>query len=175
MGMTDKSSFIGGARIYLVSNILISIIPFILLPILTRYLSPAEYGKVAMFQTSIGALGAFVGIVFLGAANRKYYDKSLDKNDLADFIGSCVQLMLFCSLVTFLIVSTFKNELSEWLSLEPYYVVFAVLVASAGALINLRLGQWQVQNKAIKFGALQISQSILNMFLSLLFVFWDCA
>lgn len=39
-----------GASVYLTSNILNSAIPFLLLPILTRYLSTEEYGKIAMFQ-----------------------------------------------------------------------------------------------------------------------------
>lgn len=165
-----KDSFISGAGIYLVSNILISIIPFILLPILTRYLSPAEYGKVAMFQTLIGALGAFVGIAFLGAANRKYFDANLSHEDLADFIGSCFQLVLIFAVVTFITIFTFRYQLSEWLSLKPSYILLGSLVASFGVVTGLRLGQWQVKKQPVKYGALQISQSLLNMTLSLFFV-----
>lgn len=170
MGIIKKDSFISGAGIYLFSNILNGVIPFILLPILTRYLSPSEYGEVAMFQTLLGALGAFVGITFVGAAGRKYYDDDIKQSELAEFIGSCIQLVLIFSLIVLSIFFLFQNQLSEWVGIKSEYILWAVLVASCTVIIRIRLGQWQVQKKAIKYGVLQISQSLFNMLLSLLLV-----
>lgn len=168
--MIKKDSFVSGAGIYLVSNILNAVIPFILLPILTRYLNPSEYGEVAMFQTLLGALGAFVGVTFVGAANRKFYDSNIDNTEMAEFIGSCIQLTVTFSIFVFLVLFVFQDKFSEWLSLEPSYVLFAVIVSFCMVIINLRLGQWQIRKKAFKYGALQISQSLFNMLLSLLLV-----
>lgn len=170
MSLIKKDSFVSGAGIYLVSNILNAVIPFILLPILTRYLNPSEYGEVAMFQTLLGALGAFVGATFVGAANRKFYDSNIDKTEMAEFIGSCIQLTFIFSIFVFLVLFVFQDEFSEWLSLEPSYVLFAVIVSFCMVIINLRLGQWQIRKKAFKYGVLQISQSLFNMLLSLLLV-----
>lgn len=170
MAIIKKNSFISGAGVYLFSNILNAIIPFILIPILTRYLDPAEYGEVAMFQTLLGALGAFVGLVFVGAASRKYYDSDLTEDDLAEFIGACVQISFISSLVTLLVFFILQGQLSDWLGLKPVYVLLAVVVGFCSAVIKIRLGQWQVQKKAVKYGFLQISQSFLNLILSLLFV-----
>ena len=165
-----KNSFISGAGVYLVSNILNAVIPFILLPILTRYLNPSEYGEVAMFQTLLGALGAFIGATFVGAANRKFYDLDIDKTEMAKFIGSCIQLTVFFSIFVFSVLFIFQDKFSEWLSLKPDYVLFAVIVSFCMVIINLRLGQWQIRKKAFKYGALQISQSLFNMLLSLILV-----
>lgn len=170
MNIPKKNGLIGGASTYLVASILNGLIPFILLPILTRYLNPSEYGEVAMFQTLLGALAAFVGASFVSAANRKYYDTDITKQDLAEFIGSCIQLIFFFSVVVYLVLYIFQDQLSEWLSLKPIYILFAVVTASCTAIINLRLGQWQVQKQAIKYGALQISKNLLDMLLSLTFV-----
>lgn len=117
-----KDSFVSDAGICLVSNILNAVILFILLPILTRYLTPSEYGEVAMFQTLLGALGAFIGATFVGAANRKFYDSDIDKKEMADFIESCIQLTVFSTIV-FSILFVFQNKFSEWLSLKPSYVL----------------------------------------------------
>ena len=170
MKENNRGSFVSGAGIYLFSNILNAVIPFILLPILTRYLSPEEYGEVAIFQTLLGALGAFVGMTFVGAANRKFFDGNLEKNELAEFIGSCVQLITISTVIIFSVLFLFRLSVSEWLSLKSSYVLFAVVVSFCTAIISLRLGQWQVQKKAVKYGALQISQSLFNMLLSLLLV-----
>lgn len=168
--MQGEKGFIGSASVYLFSNILNAAIPFILLPVLTRYLSPEEYGEVAMFQTLLGALGAFVGATFVGAANRKYYDANLSKHDLAEFIGSCIQLILISACIVFLIIYFSQDQFSKWLSLKPRHLLLAVVVSVATGIVTLRLGQWQVRKDAAKFGVLQVSQSLFNMLLSLLLV-----
>ena len=45
------------AAVYSLSNILNAAIPFLLLPILTRVLLPADYGVLAMFNATLGILG----------------------------------------------------------------------------------------------------------------------
>lgn len=170
MKKLKANSFIVGTSIYLASNILNGIIPFILLPILTRYLAPAEYGEVAMFQTLAGALGAFVGSELVGAAVRKYYDSNISRKELAKFIGSCIQLVAICSTFVLIVLFIFQNQLSEWLSLKPIYIMLSVFTASSSAIVSIRLSQWQVRKKALSFGILQISQSLINMLLSLLLV-----
>ena len=164
------NSLATGAAVYLVSNILNATIPFALLPVLTRLLTPEEYGEVAMFQTWIGALAAVVGLSLHGAAIRKYYDGDLGENDLKEFIGACLQILLITSLVSFGVVLIFQQYLSHLLGLSPKWVLWGVLVTVCFMLIQIRLGQWQAKKQALKYGFLQVSQSLFNVSLSLLFV-----
>lgn len=152
---------------YLVSNILNAIIPFALLPVLTRYLSPEEYGEVAIFQTFLGALAAFLGLSMHGAAGRKFYDGNLGKSDLAEFIGACLQILLITSLFSLTLLIVFSGKFSEWLGLNKQWVLLAVLVCAANVIVQLRLGQWQVRKQAINYGVLQIARSLLDVVLSL--------
>jgi O-antigen/teichoic acid export membrane protein len=170
MGIIKKKSFVSGAGVYLFSNILNGIIPFLLLPVLTRYLNPTQYGEVAMFQTLLGALSAFVGVTFVGAANRKYYDDGITKDELAQFIGACIQLILLFSLTVFLLLMPFQEQISDWVGVQSEYVLWAVPVSTCAIIVAIRLGQWQVQKQSVKYGILQISQSMMNMLLSLMLV-----
>ena len=68
----NKSGLFSGAAIYLVTSLMNAAIPFMLLPILTRYLEPEEYGQIAMFQVLVNALAAVVGLNTVGAANRRF-------------------------------------------------------------------------------------------------------
>jgi len=165
-----SNSFLSGSSVYLFSNILNAAIPFALLPILTRYLTPAEYGEVAMFQTLLGALGAFVGLSVAGAAGRKYYDSDLGEQDLGRFIGACLQVLLVTASMVFMVMFIFKAQFSTWLGLDTTWILLAVMSTAAAVIVQLRLGQWQVRKKAMKYGALQISRSLMNMALSLLLV-----
>lgn len=164
------TSFLAGSTVYLFSNIFNAAIPFALLPILTRYLSPAEYGQVAMFQTFMGALGAFIGLSVAGAAGRKYFDNNTNSKTLADFIGSCVHILMVTSALALLVTWLAREPLSQWLGLETTWLLLAVMATAALVMKQLRLGQWQVRKQATRYGAFQISSSLVNLLLSLLFV-----
>lgn len=164
------NSFLSGAGIYLIANILNGLIPFILLPVLTRYLEPKQYGEVAMFTTLLGALAAFTGVTFIGAANRKFYDKGLNKNEYSQYLGSSIQIAIFISVITFIVTLLFQEQISEWLAIKKTYVLAAVLVSFNSVIIRARLSQWLIRKKALNYGIFQISQSLLNMAISLILV-----
>ena len=163
-------SLFKGASIYLVSNLLNAIIPFLLLPILTRYLSPAEYGQIAMFQTLLAGISTFIGLNTIGAANRKFYDNDLDKTVLKQFNGCCIQILIVSSIIAFVGIFLFKDQLSEFLAIPTSWVLAVVIISVFSFITTMRLGQWQIRSQAKWFGILQVSSSLMNMLLSLLFV-----
>lgn len=163
-------SFFKGASVYLVSNLLNAVIPFLLLPILTRYLSPAEYGQIAMFQTLLAGIGTFIGLNAVGAANRKFYDGDIDENVLRQFNGSCIQILIVSSLIAFICMFLFQKQLSEFLAIPTSWILSAIVISALGFMTSMRLGQWQIRCQAKWFGFLQVSNSLVNMLLSLLFV-----
>lgn len=159
----------GASGAYLIANLLNASIPFLLLPVLTRYLTTTEYGVVAMFQTFVAALSAFTGLSVHGAALRKYYDVS-DERELQDYIGSCLQILIFSTFLTLFLVFLTKNYLSALFDLSSGWLFLAVLASSASFIINIRMGQWQVRNAVVKYGVFFVSQGLINVFLSLFLV-----
>ncbi|MGO2337389.1 lipopolysaccharide biosynthesis protein [Providencia heimbachae] len=160
-------SLLKNSSIYLTANLLNAAIPFILLPILTRYLTPIEYGQIAMFQVLLSALTTFIGINCTGSANRKFYDDNIDHDTLRNFNGSCVQILIVTSIITLLFSLAFGEQLSDFLSIPLSWILIAVLISSFTFIATLRLGQWQIRNQAKYFGVLQVSSSFINMLLSL--------
>ena len=53
MLLNKKIDLISNTKVYLLSNIFLATIPFILLPILTRYLGPEDYGMQIAFLLMI--------------------------------------------------------------------------------------------------------------------------
>ena len=165
-----SSSLFSGSAVYLFSNILAAAIPFALLPVLTRYLTTAEYGQVAIFQTLLAGLGAFVGLSVQGAAGVKYYDTDLPKQELKYFIGNCFLVLAVTTALVLMSAVVFRRSLSDWLAIETQWLLLSVFVSGATFVISMRMGQWQVRKQARNYGAFQVSQSLLNMLLSLLVV-----
>lgn len=164
--MLKLTGLLRNSTIYLASNILNALVPFLLLPILTRYLTPDEYGQIAMFQTLITGLAALTGLNAVGAANRKFYDKH-DGSVLAQFNGTCMHILLLSSSTLGVICFFFSTEISQWLNIPITWVYFALVISCANFIIQFRLGQWQIRERAISFGVMQVSQSVLVLILSL--------
>lgn len=164
------SGFLSGAGIYLGANILNAMIPFALLPILTRFLSPAEYGQVAMYQVLLSALASIIGLSVHGAAGVKYYDNDVTPHELGEFMGSCFQILVFTTCLALVIVVPFRAPLGGWLGLDPAWVVWAVVVSAASFVVQIRLGQWQVRKRPFSFGLFRIGSSLANALLSILLV-----
>ncbi len=156
--------------IYLFSNIINAAIPFLLLPILTRLLSQEEYGQIAMFQSLILGLAAFVGLNTVGAANRKFYDTEISQQELNQYNGSCIHVLVLSTVVLLIIFSLTSDLLVAFLSIPVDWLYSALLFSSFNYVLTFRLGQWQIRGSAFKFGKLQVTNSILNMGLSLLLV-----
>ncbi|WP_345868363.1 oligosaccharide flippase family protein [Shewanella algae] len=113
------------ATVYALSSILSKGVMLILIPMLTYYLSPEQYGKWTMFQT-LSAL--FLPVVFMGMGNyivKEYSRAPLISNDICQkilFIIISHSFVVFCVLLGLYIL--------QFLEIYVFLVVFSVLVTS---------------------------------------------
>ena len=162
-------SLLSNTSVYLFANIMSAGIPFLLLPILTRVLDPSQYGMVAMFVVLIGAAKSVAVSPFIGAINRKYFDKrSVDNYE--SFVGSGLLLIAVAIIILSLAVFSAFDILTDKLGIPPLWLVLVIYVTLNNALIELILGQWQIRKQSKKYASLQILLSILNVVCSLILV-----
>jgi O-antigen/teichoic acid export membrane protein len=159
---------IKSASIYTGSNILTAAIPFLLLPILTRVLSPADYGIVAMFGIMVSMFAAFTGLGAQGAVEIRFFEQ--ERINLPRYVASCLLILLASTALALLCTYLFTGILVSLSSVTGDWLVIAVLVAAMQFVVLVRLSLWQVSKQAWKYGAMQIGQSGLNAGLSLWFV-----
>lgn len=166
--MNLRHKLVGNAAIYLGANVLNAAIPFLLLPLLTRVLSPADYGTLAMFSIVLSVLGAFTGFSVHGAVGVRYF--TLQARELADYVGACVGILLLSTIVILMVVAGFGPYLAEKSGVPADWLLFGVVLSGFQFLGNIRLSLWQVQGRARQYGAFQITQSFVNATMSLLFI-----
>lgn len=163
-----NSSLFCSAGIYTFTQAINSAIPFLLMPILTRYLTPTDYGIVAMFGVLLSFVAPFTGLSIHGAIARQYYDR--DEVDMPRYITNCL-LILLSSTVIVGVIFYFLAEPISRISSFPMQWMWAVIVVSAAQFINqVNLKLWQVQVKPISYGIYQIAQTIVNLGFTLWFV-----
>lgn len=153
------------AGIYAVSNILNSAIPFLLMPVLTRFLSPTDYGLTATFQVLVGFVAPFVGLSINGAIGRTFFSR--EEVDLPGYITNCLYLLCGCTLAVGTILWIFAGPVSK-ISVFPEGWLWGVIVVAVGQCLSLVvLTIWQFQGKAVQYGSFQVLLTALNAGISL--------
>ncbi len=151
--------------VYLLGNVLNAGIPFLLMPVLTRVLTPGDYGIVTMFAVMLSVAGAFTGLSVHGAVQVRFVQ--LGRTELAEYVGVCLGILALSTAVVLLLVGAFGDALAAATGLPPKWLLLAVLLAALQFVGNIRLSLWQANGAAWKYGGYQIVQSALNAVISL--------
>ena len=80
-----SSSLLKSSGIYTISSLVNAAIPFLLMPLLTRCLTPEDYGIVSMFSICVAIITPFVGLSMNGAVARAYYTEE-GKEDISAYV-----------------------------------------------------------------------------------------
>ena len=157
--------------LYAIGDILPKAVGLFLLPIYTRYLSPADYGLVQ----SMGAISWFLIILFTFSFDRSlsrlYFDCKTEK-DKKDLLGTIFYFIFVISTSLLGLLFVFQNVVGlifQSIDFYPYYVytIFASYFLGFQALISMYL---QVRKKAGLFVLLAGVKTLLNIVLGILFV-----
>ena len=154
--------------IYTGASVINKAIPFFLLPIMTRYLTPTDYGIVATFNVLLAVMVVFVGLSMHGAINVNFF--KLNKNELKEYIGNVFSILFSNFLLIFIIVYILKSYFSFFTKFPENWIPYIVLVALFQSIFAIALGLWRVEQKSLPYGLFQISRTILNVSLSVVFV-----
>lgn len=168
MKLRKKGPLLQSAFVYTLTSAINSAIPFLLMPVLTRYLTPTDYGIVAMFGVLLSFVAPFTGLSINGAIARQYYDR--DEVDMPRYVTNCLLILLSSTIIVGIIFYFLAEPISK-ISSFPMQWMWAVIVVSAAQFINqVNLTLWQVQVKPFSYGIYQISQTVLNLGFTLWFV-----
>jgi O-antigen/teichoic acid export membrane protein len=163
-----NSTLFKNAGTYTITSIINSAIPFLLMPVLTRYMSPSDYGLVAMFAVLVGFVSPFTGLSIHGAIQRQFYER--ERIDLPAYIFNCILILICSSAFVFFIFFIFSEPISRLSSIPKKWLWIVVTISIAQFITLINLSLWQAQYKSRIYGAYQIAQTTINIGLSVLFV-----
>ncbi|MPS38832.1 hypothetical protein D8S93_09320 [Vibrio sp. VGrn 2] len=160
---------IKNSLIYSVNSIISATIPFFMMPILTRYLSPEAYGQVAMYNLLVAGLFSLTSLSCHGLILREYFEGYTSK-EYSRLVGNALLLVLLCVLIVSLLLFIFNDLIASILNVDDKWLFYAIISSYCSFVINVRLSIYQAKSKPFKYGVVQIVQSIFNVFLGLYFV-----
>ncbi len=162
------SKFLRDTSIYTLSDILNKMIPFLLLPILTRYLSPEDYGIIAMFFVFTSVLGIVMTLETNTAIRVNFFKISREK--LKVYILNTLLIVSVATALTFVGIILFQRDISSLLALPVEWLFIGVFVTLLQFITTINLLLWQSEEDPIPLGFYQIAQTIFNLSLSLILV-----
>lgn len=149
--------------IYGLANVMAAGVPFLLLPVLTRALSPAEYGEVVSFFMLVSVSAALAGLSLHGAVGVRWLDAS--RGDPKSYTRTAVLLVAGSTTLAACLAALLGPVVG--LDLSPAWCAMAALVAGCTALQGMRFAVWQSLHQALPAAALQVLSAVLGLGLSL--------
>lgn len=152
--------------IYGLANVMAAGVPFMLLPVLTRALSPAEYGEVVSFFMLVSVAVSMAGLSLHGAVGVRWLDAS--KSDPKGYTGTAMLLVIFSTALAAGIVALLGPVLG--INLSAGVCGIAAVLAGCTVLQGMRFAVWQSCHQALPAATLQVFSAVLGVAFSLIAV-----
>jgi len=166
--MNLENKLFKNALIYIIGGILAHSISYLLMPVLTRYLSPADYGIVYVFNSIMFFFIPVVGLQTDTYFARHYFE--FKKDAFAEHVGGIFKVILFALIIVLSFVYVFRNQVSSSFAVSKNVIFICVFVSVATVVGTLVLRYYQMENKANNYMFIIIITTLLNLILSLLLV-----
>lgn len=163
-----QSRFFKNTIIYTISDVLNKMVPFLLLPVLTRYMTTEDYGIIAIFFVLTSMFGIFMSLETLSAIPVVFFKISRDA--LKVYLVNILLVIAVITSVFFLFIILFHSLLSEIFSISYEWLIMAVVVTLSQFMTTINLLLWQAEQNPVPLGMYQISQTVVNLLLSLILV-----
>lgn len=163
-----KLDLIRSAGTYGFFSMINNAIPFFLLPVMTRYLSPEEYGYVSIFMILLTLAVPIVGINFSGAYSRAYFAK--DRFESPVYFGTIVLATAVSGVLFTVLVGALRIPLASLFSFPASWLWLVPIAASAKCINDIILVHWQVRKKPIQFGMFINFRTVIQATMAILLV-----
>ena len=155
------------SAVYIIASVVAGAVNFLLLPVLTRVLTQADYGFIGIFAATLGILSAVVGMNPNLMITVKY--PQLGKPELKALISAVIPITIATGLISLLLMEALRFL---WIDFDlPHWVIFGLAVAAVlGVGQSIGLTILQMQKKAVAYGSIAVGGGLLGAVVTLVLV-----
>jgi O-antigen/teichoic acid export membrane protein len=163
--VTNK--FVKPALIYSIANIFRQAIPFLMLPLLTRWLSPADYGVIGIFNAILRNLEPLIALSTAGAIGRAYYDRNDQGFHLKTYLFNAILVNFALFFLVAIALGVIADLLGRTLQIPPIWIIAVLTMAFSASLKSIKMKLWVFQERPLPNSAMAVLQSFLNISISI--------
>jgi O-antigen/teichoic acid export membrane protein len=152
----DDLKFLTHSRNYLASEVVIGLISFASIPILTRLLTKAEYGVLAVFLSVVAIFSLMLELNLRGAINRYWLEHT---KDFPDFLATNLTFLACFTVFNLGWIWLVREPLAQFFRLAPEVFYLAVLCSVVRLPWNLTWKLLVAQQRSRRFAVLNTIRS----------------
>jgi O-antigen/teichoic acid export membrane protein len=153
---------------YAFINMINASVPFMLLPILTKYLEPSDYGILSLIQLLMMISLPLVLFNTHGLLTIEY--SKMQNDEFKIFLSTIVWIPIFGFFILESLFLVCKNQIIEYFHIPSEYILYIPFIVLFQAIPTIVPLVFQAKKDPVSFGKYKISMSVLNLLLSMLFV-----
>lgn len=166
--MNPLKRLAGQTAIYGIPTILGRFLQYLLVILLTRLFTRAEYGVISVFYS----YASFLMVILTYGMETTFFRFS-EAEERKDRVFSTAMLSVGITTFAFLILSNlFAGRLSAWMDypLHPEYVIWFAWILGLDVISSIPFARLRAQNRAKRFAAIKLTNIFINIFLTLFFL-----
>jgi len=162
------------SAVYAVGTIASRLVGFIMIPVYTRVLTPADYGIIETIVRLVDIISLFLSLGLAEALLRHYY-LAKDEEDRRRLIGTVFNLNLVVVLVGSVLTlpaSPLLTRLAFGHDRYTHYVTVSLIGMLVGSLIELPLTLWRAEGKPWRFTTISLLKLTTQLAANIVLVVW---
>ncbi len=150
---------------YGAANVFNAAIPFLLLPLLTTYLAPADYGVLALLQLYAALALPFIGLNIQGLISVDFF--RLGKPGIALVNGSAFWLSALIAAILTLAMLPFSGPLADLFSAPAKWLLLIPLFCLAQVVPSQVTAVYQAEQQVRRYCYFKLALTVINVALSI--------
>lgn len=148
------------------------VIGFLLLPLYTRFLTPADYGLLSLIEITTGLIGIVVGIGISESLSRFYYDYHTEKErNVVITTAYGISALAICIAIPPCLISARYLSLYLFHTMEHQYIILIALISLlAGFHVDIGLTVLRIKAKSIIYVIISMINMVLLISLNIYFI-----
>jgi len=163
------------SAIYAIGTIAQSAVAFLLIPLYTRYIVPANYGRLEIINTFGSILLMLVSFGFGSALMKTYFRDANNEAERKKLVGTMFLFVLPIAYSIIAVLILFSPQISSWLLGGAEWAgLFQILLITTffSLFMNLAFALLRVQEKSKKYTALFLLRFFAVLALNFYFIIW---
>jgi len=153
---------------YAIINLINASVPFLLLPLLTMYLTPSDYGLLSMIQLLMALMLPIVLLNTHGLLVIEY--SKLSFKDFQKLVSTIIWIPIAGFILLEIIFFMLKDLIVYYFHIPTQYIFLIPVFVLVQAIPNIIFIIYQAKKELWNFGKYKISLMLVNLLFSLVFV-----
>ena len=163
-----SSSLLKDSVVYVFTDGVNKSIPFLLLPVISYYISPAEYGMITNYNLIVQILSIFCFSISMVVLPVVFF--KLDEMEIRNYVTNMFVFNSVLTLICLVVLAMLNKVIENGVRVSYLYQIMSIISVWFASIIQLNMTLWRCEGKAFCFAAYKVFQSVIDCTITVLLI-----